>query len=136
MKYFTLTLALILVLYTSPVNGYQSGLEDPSPTPPTTTPPTPPTTTPPTPPPTTPPTTPTASPSSWEFSSPDDGTENFGAVVFAGIGPLSSIGALSVYSYSNSTLGSVLGSEVQLQVSVLVDTDPGTTWAGPSYEVL
>ena len=54
-------------------------------------------------------------------------------MVFAGTGPLNSIGALSVYSYSNSTEGNVYGSEVQLQVSILVDTDPGTDWSGPAY---
>lgn len=59
--------------------------------------------------------------------------ESFEGVIFAGTGPNDSIGALSVYSYSNSTLGNVYGSEVQLQLAVLVDTDPGIDWSGPAY---
>jgi hypothetical protein len=136
MKYFTLTLAFMLVVATTPAFAYQSGMEDPGTSDPGTSDPgtsDPGTSDPGTSDPGTsdPPNSPP--PTNWEFTSPDDGMESYGEVVFSGTGPADSIGGLSIYSYSNSTPGTVLGSEVQLQMAVLVDTDPGTDWVGPIY---
>ena len=36
----------------------------------------------------------------WKFTSPDDGMESYGEVVFIGTGPANRIGGLSIYSYS------------------------------------
>jgi hypothetical protein len=166
MKYFTLTLALMLVVATTPAFAYQSGTGDPGTGDPGTGDPgtgdpgtgdpgtgdpgtgdpgtgdpgtgdpgtgDPGTGDPGTGDPWTgnPPNSPPQIP--WEFTSPDDGMSSYGEVVFTGTGPNDSVGALSVYSYSNSTEGGVLGSEVQLQMTVLVDTDPGIDWVGPVY---
>ncbi len=113
MKYLTLTLAFMLVLYTSPAIAYQSGSEDPGSEDPGTGDP--------------------GTSTTWTFTSPDDGSENYGEVLFAGTGPTDSLGALSVYSYSNSSAGTVLAFELQLQMSVIVDTDPGIDWVGPVF---
>ena len=70
----------------------------------------------------------------WKFTHPLDGMQCFGNVLFAGTGPNSDAGGLSVYSYTNTIPGGVLASELQLQISVIVDTDPGIDWTGPIYE--
>ena len=70
----------------------------------------------------------------WRFTHPDDGMECFGSVLFAGTGPNSDLGGLSVYSYTNTVPGQVVASELQLQIAVIVDTDPGVDWVGPVYE--
>lgn len=70
----------------------------------------------------------------WRFGSPEDGMEYFGSVLFAGTGPVSDFGGLSVYSYTNTIPGDVYPSELQLQMAAIVDTDPGIDWVGPIYE--
>jgi len=123
MKYVTLALAVILVLYTSPAMAYQLGSGGlPGSTPPGSTPPG-----------STPPSSNNAAPVPWAFTSPEDGADGFGSIFFAGTGPVDSAGALSVYSYSNTTIGTVTASEVQLQFAVIVHTDPGIDWVGPTY---
>jgi hypothetical protein len=56
--------------------------------------------------------------------------EVYGDVLFIGTGPADNSGALSVYSYT----GGVYPNELQMQISVLVDTAPGTDWVGPIYD--
>ena len=70
----------------------------------------------------------------WTFSSPTDGMQCFGSVLFAGTGPVSDVGGLAIYSYTNTIPGDVYPSELQLQMSVIVSTDPGVDWVGPIYE--
>lgn len=70
----------------------------------------------------------------WRFTDPVDGKECQGAVLFAGTGPNSQLGGLSVYSYTDTVPGEVVASELQLQMAVIVTTDPGVEWVGPIYE--
>ncbi len=70
----------------------------------------------------------------WRFTSPEDGAESYGNVLFSGTGPDSDLGGLSVYSYNNTIFGDVYASELQLQIGVIVDTDPGVDWMGPTYD--
>jgi len=70
----------------------------------------------------------------WRFTHPDDGMECSGSVLFAGTGPDSDLGGLSVYSYTNTVPGQVVASELQLQITVIVETDPGVDWVGPIYK--
>lgn len=70
----------------------------------------------------------------WEFGSPLDGMQAHGSVLFAGTGPVSDVGGLSIYSYSNTIPGDVYPSELQLQIGVIVSTDPGVDWVGPIYQ--
>ncbi|MBC7966867.1 MAG: hypothetical protein H7Z17_13195 [Fuerstia sp.] len=72
----------------------------------------------------------------WRFTEPEDGSESFGNVLFSGTGPESDLGGLSIYSYHNTYFGDVYASELQLQIGVIVDTDPGVEWMGPAYNQL
>lgn len=87
------------------------------------------------PPPPTPPGGGTSGPVDWKFSSPANGSECFGSVVFMGTGPQSSTGGLAVYSYDNQIPGTVQPSELTLQIAMLVDTDPGIDWIGSTWNL-
>ncbi len=113
MRYLFLTVAILFAVTTSSANGFQLPSLNPAPNPgggggtPTV---------------------------PWKFTQPVDGMQCYGNVLFAGTGPNSDSGGLSVYSYTNTIPGGVLASELQLQISVIVDTDPGIDWTGPIYE--
>lgn len=107
MRFLFPTVAIVFAITTSSANGFQPPPPDPDPDG-------------------------TAVP--WRFSHPDDGMECFGNVLFAGTGPVSDWGGLSVYSYTNTIPGDIYASELQLQIAVIVDTDPGVDWVGPIYQ--
>ena len=69
----------------------------------------------------------------WKFTHPEDGMECYSDVVCIGTGPVDSMGTNSVYSYDNQIAGGVYASELTLQVSVLVETDPGIDWVGTTW---
>lgn len=69
----------------------------------------------------------------WKFSHPEDGMQCYSEVDFVGVGPQNSVGGLALYSYDNQTPNGVYASELTLQIAVLVDTDPGIDWVGPSW---
>ena len=124
MKILSHFLAALIVVTTSSANGFQTGPPTNPPTggTPMGDPPTGGT-----------PTTGGGTPMPWIFTHPDDGMEAIGDISFIGTGPEDSIGTLSIYSYTNVTSGGVYANELQLEVSVIVDTDPGIDWVGPVY---